>query len=109
MTYTPIVIESPYAGDTYRNMRYLDACVRDALGRGETPYASHRMLTSALHDHVPEQRSVGMEAGLAMALHLAQSGASVVFFIDYGWSEGMILAKQYYSNNNITWIERRIL
>lgn len=47
-----IVIESPFRGatpaDQARNERYLEACIADCLRRGESPYASHKMLTQAL-------------------------------------------------------------
>lgn len=36
-----VVIESPYAGYVEANTRYLRACMRDCLLRGEAPYASH--------------------------------------------------------------------
>ena len=63
-----VVIESPYAGDVERNLRYLDACIRDCIGRGESPYASHKILTTALDDNDPEQRKLGIAAGLAWRL-----------------------------------------
>ena len=32
-----VVLESPYAGDVARNVRYARACLRDSLLRGEAP------------------------------------------------------------------------
>lgn len=40
-----VIIESPFAGDVVRNLRYLRACMRDCLRRGEAPYASHALYT----------------------------------------------------------------
>lgn len=36
-----VIIESPYHGNVERNLRYLRACLRDSLLRGEAPFASH--------------------------------------------------------------------
>lgn len=36
-----VVIESPYAGDVERNVRYARASLSDCLRRGEAPLASH--------------------------------------------------------------------
>lgn len=80
-----VIIESPFAGDLERNRVYLDRCIRDCLARGESPYASHRMLTSALDDAQPEEREAGIKAGFAWR---AVAAATVVYG-DYGLSRGM--------------------
>ena len=84
----PVVIESPYAGDTDVNLEYLDNCIRDCLVRGETPYASHLMLTSALDDMIPSERMLGIEAGMQMA----KVCEYVVAYVDHGESPGMVIA-----------------
>lgn len=81
-----VVIESPYSGDIERNLIYLHNCIKDCISRGETPYASHLMLTGALDDGNPEERVVGIEAGL----HWADAAEAVVVYTDYGISEGMV-------------------
>jgi hypothetical protein len=83
-----IVIESPYAGDVERNVRYARACMRDALERGETPYASHLLFTQdgILDDLKPEERHRGIEAGFAWG---EAAGAEVALYIDLGVSKGM--------------------
>lgn len=86
----PVIIESPYSGDVARNKRYLQAAIRDCLRRGETPYASHQMLTDALDDNIPEQRELGISAGFAMRDLLVSQGATVAFYIDHGMSSGML-------------------
>ena len=64
-----VAIESPYAGDVARNVRYAKACVRDCLRRGEAPYASHLFFTQEglLDDNVPKERKLGIAAGFAIA------------------------------------------
>lgn len=84
-----VIIESPYAGDVARNKAYLQACIRDCLRRGETPYASHQMLTDALDDGDPEQRKQGIEAGYEWWF----AADAVVFYVDLGWSPGMARAE----------------
>jgi len=82
-----VVIESPFAGDVQRNLRYLRACMRDCLLRGETPYASHALYTQpgVLRDDVPEERKLGMEAGFVWGA----SADKVVLYEDLGITEGM--------------------
>lgn len=82
-----VIIESPYAGDVARNVRYARACMADCLRRGEAPLASHLLYTQPgiLRDEVPEERALGIEAGLVWAL---QADATVVY-TDLGWSRGM--------------------
>lgn len=99
-----VAIESPYSGDTHRNLKYLDRCILDCLKRGETPYASHKMLTTALDDTTPEERALGMQRGLEMAVTLEVRA----FYVDLGWSDGMRSAKKYYEENNIPY-ETRVL
>jgi hypothetical protein len=89
-----VVIESPFAGDVAANKAYLQRCIRDCLARAESPYASHQMLTEALDDSVPEQRALGIGAGLAFRL-LAPNR---VFYIDRGWSRGMLAARKLYES-----------
>lgn len=86
---TPCVIESPYAGNIDGNTAYLQDCIRWCVAHGYTPYASHQMLTSALHDNDDAQRQQGIAAGIAMAHALAGIGAPWFFFADLGWSMGM--------------------
>lgn len=102
---TPVVIESPFAGFRALHRAYLQAAIRDCLRRGETPYASHQMLTAALMDEVPEQRELGLAAGLAMRDHLVGAGAAVAFYVDLGWSPGMEVSR---SRGLWSWLTRSI-
>lgn len=82
-----VIIESPYAGLITRNVEYARKAVRDCIARGEAPIASHLLFTQPgiLDDDVPEQRKLGIEAGLTWAA-VADYTA---FYVDYGWSRGM--------------------
>lgn len=83
-----VIIESPFAGDVLANIGYVQECMRDCLLRGEAPFASHALYTQpgVLNDLIPEERKLGIEAGFAW-----RSGATLtVFYIDRGWSRGML-------------------
>jgi hypothetical protein len=101
-----VILESPYVGDTEKNIKYARACVRDSLSRGEAPIASHLLYTQegVLRDEVPEERQWGIDAGLAWK----EVAIKHVFYIDYGYSKGMECAKNYATENNIL-IEERTL
>jgi hypothetical protein len=82
-----VVVESPFAGDIDANMKYARACIRDCLMRGESPVASHLLLTQdgILDDTNPIERAVGINAG-----HAWMHGAhAIVVYTDRGISEGM--------------------
>jgi hypothetical protein len=80
-----VLVESPYAGDVKRHILYLKACMRDCLDRGEYPFASHMLYTQVLDDSIPEERELGIRAGLAWG------GAArlTVVYEDLGISNGM--------------------
>lgn len=111
-----IVIESPYAGDVEANLEYLDRCIRDCLKRDETPYASHKMLTTALDDDDPEQRKLGIAAGLAVAENYNNLWdeveriypTPVAFYVDKGWSNGMLAARDHYESVGVQFEVRKL-
>lgn len=81
------IVESPFAGDVARNLRFVRAIMRDCLLSGEAPYASHALYTQegVLDDTNPEERRIGMEAGFAWA-----DGANkIAVYSNYGLSPGM--------------------
>lgn len=82
-----VILESPYAGDVETNIEYARACVADSLKRGEAPIASHLLYTQPgiTDDRIPEERALGIDAGLAWT-RVAE--ASVVY-CDRGISSGM--------------------
>jgi hypothetical protein len=82
-----VILESPYAGDIEANVAYARAAVRDSLLRGEAPIASHLLYTQpgVLRDEVPEERRLGLEAGLAWR----EAAEATVVYVDRGVSSGM--------------------
>lgn len=82
-----VLIESPYAGDVEKNVAYARACMLDCLKRGEAPYASHLLFTQVLDDTLPDERKLGIEAGLAWG---ARADRTAVY-VDRGVSKGMLL------------------
>lgn len=97
-----VIVESPYAGDIERNMRFLKSCMFDCLSRGEAPFASHMLYTQLLNDEISEQRRLGIEAGLAWA----ERADERVFYLNYGYSPGMTAARNYYYLQGLSYEER---
>lgn len=85
-----VILESPYAGNVDQNVEYAKRAVLDCLKRGEAPIASHLLFTQPgiLDDNKPEQRALGIEAGLAWI----QEADAMVVYVDNGMSRGMINA-----------------
>lgn len=83
----PVILESPYAGQVNRNTNYARACMRDCLLRGEAPFASHLLYTQpgVLDDLVPDERQLGIDAGLSIGSLCAKT----VVYTDHGISRGM--------------------
>jgi hypothetical protein len=91
-----VVVESPFAGARWdvpldakeaRNLRYLRACLADCIRRGESPYASHGLLTQpgVLDDTSTEERRKGILAGFAWG----RMASAWVVYTDLGVSDGM--------------------
>jgi hypothetical protein len=101
-----VVIESPFAGDVERNIAYARRCVRDCLDRGEAPIASHLLFTQdgILDDGVPNERTLGIAAGLAW-LPVADA---MVLYVDHGISPGMTAAMTVATNLSIPVEQRRL-
>lgn len=82
-----VILESPYSGLVPLNVAYLRACLRDSVLRGESPYASHALLTQpgVLRDEVLDEREAGIAAGFVWR----PLAALTVFYENLGWSGGM--------------------
>ena len=80
-----VILESPFAGGADWALEYLRRAIRDCLERGESPYASHRMLTDALDDSKLDQRELGIRSGLEWHRRADYS----VVYADYDLSSGM--------------------
>ncbi len=81
-----VILESPYAGNVEENLRYARACMRDCLQRGEAPYASLLYTQpGVLDDTIPDERSLGIRAGMAWGVQAEKT----VVYVDNGISGGM--------------------
>ena len=82
-----VVIESPYAGDVFKNLTYVRACMRDCLLQNEACLASHALYTQdgVLNDFLAAERKLGMEAGFAWNRY----ADLVCVYADLGISDGM--------------------
>lgn len=103
-----VIIESPFrsrtAAEQERNILYLDACIRDSILRGESPYASHKIIPGALNDADEEERNLGIRCGYEWW----RAASLVAFYTDLGWSEGMLTANRRVRVCNIKWEERSV-
>lgn len=86
-----VIVESPFGAPNpeavARNLKYLRACMKDCLDRGEAPFASHGLYTQegVLDDWKPDEREKGIQAGFAWR----QVAEVTVFYVDLGISGGM--------------------
>jgi hypothetical protein len=84
-----VILESPAHGDTLadreRNQRYARACMLDCLRRGEAPFVSHLLYAQVLDDEKPEERELGIDAGLEWG----PAAYKCVVYVDLGVSPGM--------------------
>lgn len=98
-----VILESPYAGDIKKNIKYARLCVKDSLLRGESPIASHLLYTQKgiLNDDIKQERQLGILAGLEW-LKVADMH---VFYCDLGISKGM----QFAMDNSNLLIEKRFI
>lgn len=109
-----VIVESPFAGETDHdgpgsiayNLRYVRACMRDCILRGEAPFASHALYTQpgVLRDEVPEERELGM--GLGWLVDARADYA--VFYADLGWSSGMERGLKAANQQNKPYYVRRL-
>lgn len=92
VTKRKVILESPFGSADpamiAENVTYARAALRDCLKRGDAPIASHLLYTQpgVLDDSVPEERALGIEAGLLWG---KEAEASVVY-IDRGITAGMV-------------------
>jgi hypothetical protein len=85
-----VILESPFAGNVEEHIKYARRAMHDSLLRKEAPLASHILYTQEgiLDDNIPEQRALGIEAGLIWG----KEAELTVVYIDYGVSKGMQFA-----------------
>ncbi|SRR5258706_8961505 len=87
-----VIVESPFRGKTLEqekeNIEYAQACARDCLmNHNEAPLLSHLLYTQEgiLNDAIPEERQLGIDAGLAWGL----KAEATIVYTDLGISSGM--------------------
>jgi hypothetical protein len=101
-----VIVESPYAGNVERNLRYLRACMADCIERDEAPFASHGLYTQegVLDDTDALERERGIQAGFAWR----GAAEATVVYRDLGYSRGMLmgiddaLAKMRFAAKNLS-------
>lgn len=95
---TPVILESPYAGDIETNLRYARACMKDCLVRQEAPLASHLLYTQPgiLDDSNIIERQLGIDAGLIWGSFAAKT----IVYTDLGISTGMLYGINHAIKNN---------
>lgn len=80
-----VIIESPYSGNRWQNMKYGFRSMRDSIDRGEAPVLFHLLYPVVLDDDVPAERSLGIHRS-----QLWYSSADLVaVYTDLGISAGM--------------------
>lgn len=82
-----VIVESPFAGDIQRNIKYAREALRDCIRRGESPFASHLLYTQegVLDDDIPSERELGISCGFDWS----DVAHYVVVYRDFGISQGM--------------------
>jgi len=89
---TKVILESPYAGDVEKNIKYARECMKDSINKGEAPFASHLLYTQdgILNDNIEKERKQGIDCGLEWA----KVADKHIFYIDFGMSKGMKYAME---------------
>jgi hypothetical protein len=98
------IVESPFAGDIENNRRYAVKACADCFARGEIPFASHLLFPQILDELKKEEREKGIDAGY-LFWPLAKR---IAFYVDHGWSPGMLRAKQRAENLAYPFEERKL-
>jgi len=91
-----VIIESPFAGDIKKNIKYARECMRDCFMRGEYPFASHLLYTQdgILDDTILKERTLGINAGLKWGEHASKTIVYTDLGITIGMEYGIKLAKK---------------
>ena len=116
-----VSIESPYNNVDpmilKRNINYAILAMKDsAKNYGESPYLSHLLLTQTVNnkehiyidDNVVDPFGIGREMALNITNEFRKRVDKIVFYVNFGYSNGMLFAKDFAIKNNIP-IEERYL
>lgn len=92
-----VIVESPYAGDVEKNVEFAQKCMKDCLMKGEAPYMSHLLYTqpNVLDDDIPEERELGIKAGLWWGAKASKTVVYTDLGISKGMKYGIAIAKKY--------------
>lgn len=82
-----VLVESPFRAITEAPTDYVIRSMRDAFARGDFPFASHRLFPGVLDDNKPDQRALGIEAGLEWG----RQAVETLVYCDHGISIGMAI------------------
>lgn len=94
---TPVIVESPYAGEVMLNEDYARSAILDCLTKGEAPFASHLLYTQVLDEKIPSHRDFGISANIAMQKVIKK----MVVYTDRGISGGMTQAISFAKENGV--------
>ena len=100
-----VIIESPFRGDTERNIAYARRAIMDSISRGEAPFASHLIYTQVLNELVPHESATGILLGFEWYKVVA----ACCVYTDYGISHGMMLGMEEAIRRRVPIIQRKIL
>jgi len=107
-----VFVESPYSGDREKNIKYAIRCMQDCLLRGEAPFLSHLLYTQDENGFVSDDDSdrqlIGREAAISASHSWRTVSDLTVFYVDLGWSKGMLAAKEYCEINKYPFCIRSI-
>lgn len=112
---TIIIVESPFAANLEHSQAeheaYAKECCLQVIDDGDTPYASHLFFPQFLDESDPADRDLGIRLGYQVAKALFNAPytqVTVAFFIDMGWSPGMLAALEEYSGGGVRYEVRRL-
>jgi len=116
MVMSVVVIESPYSGDIDRNIRYLALCGFDAaLLHDELAYASHAWMTQHprakglfVSDYDPKWDVLTRNQAIALSQRMRHLATMTVFYVDLGWSSGMMAARAYCEEHDLPYTCRTL-
>jgi len=113
-----VVLESPYSGDIPLNVAYAQRAMFDARCRGETVIIPHLLWTqhhlapnhfvSDYTDKFLLSANGGRDIAFEQIKALREIADCVVFYVDRGYSSGMLLAKKHCQEKGIYFKERKL-
>jgi hypothetical protein len=119
MSTTVVSIESPYNNKDpeilNRNINYAILALKDSCKNyNNAAYAAHLLNTqyvkagqhNYVSDDIYDEFGVGREKAIELTHAIRLKADKIVFYIDFGYSSGMLAAKDLAVKYNIPWEER---